>query len=82
MRLRINWNTRAVVKTAGLLSNTVILTANAYLLTSGIARQLKDRKHQRVSQGLELGAQVARAVAGLTSVIMEAAENGQRTEAL
>ena len=81
-KIRINVNTRALPKMAGLLSNTVILGANAYLITSSIAHQFRDRKHQRVSQTLEMGAQMASALAGITKIIVEAVERGQTDNSL
>ena len=77
VRLRVSVNTRALPRAAGLISNTVILGANAFLLTSSIAQQFRDRKRERVSQTLEMGAQIANAVAGLTKVIVETVERGQ-----
>ena len=76
-RLRVSVNTRAIPRAAGLISNSVILGANAYLLTSSIAQQFRDRKRERVSQTLEMGAQIANAVAGLTKVIVETVERGK-----
>ena len=81
-KIRINVNTRALPKMAGLLSNTVILGANAYLITSSIAHQFRDRKQQRVSQTLEMGAQMASALAGITKIIVEAVEHGQTDNSL
>jgi len=81
-RLRVSVNTRALPRVAGLISNTVILSANAYLLTSSIAQQFRDRKRERVSQTLEMGAQIANAVAGLTKVIVETIERGKTSSNL
>jgi len=81
-RLRVSVNTRAIPRAAGLISNTVILSANAYLLTSSIAQQFRDRKRERVSQTLEMGAQIANAVAGLTKVIVETIERGKTSSNL
>jgi len=81
-RLRVSVNTRALPRVAGLISNTVILSANAYLLTSSIAQQFRDRKRERVSQTLEMGAQIANAVAGLTKVIVETIERGKTSRTL
>jgi len=81
-RMRVNVNTRAIPRAAGLISNTVILSANAYLLSSSIAQQFRDRRRERVSQTMEMGAQIANAVAGLTKVIVETIERGQASRNL
>jgi len=69
-RLRLNVNSQAIYKVASLLSNSVILSANAFLLGSSIQNQLRDRRNSRVSEGLQLTAEIAGAVAGLTKVVI------------
>jgi len=69
-RLRLNVNSQALYKVASLVSNSVILSANAFLLGSGIHNQLRDRRNNRVSEGLQLTAEIAGAVAGLTKVVI------------
>ena len=81
-RLRININTRALTRTASLISNTVVLTANAFLIGSGISNRFKDRKRERVLETLEMGAQIANVVAGLTKVIVETLDRGQKHQVL
>lgn len=81
-RIRINVNSQALVKTAGLLSNTVILATNAFLLGSGIASHWRDRKRERTLQNLEVTAQVANALAGLTRVVVETLDRDQRRQIL
>ena len=81
-RLRMNVSTRSLSQVAGLVSNSVILAANAYLLGSSLALRFRERKRERTSQTLEMGAQIANAVAGLTKVVVETIENGQRRQVL
>lgn len=81
-RLRINLNTRAITRTASLISNTVVLTANAFLIGSGISNRFKDRKRERVLETLEMGAQIANVAAGLTKVIVETLDRGQKHQVL
>ena len=69
-RLRLNVNSQALYKVASLVSNSVILSANAFLLGSSIQNQLRDRRNNRVSEGLQLTAEIAGAVAGLTKVVI------------
>ena len=81
-RIRINVNSQALIKTAGLLSNTVILATNAFLLGSGIASHWRERKRERTLQNLEVTAQVANAIAGLTRVVVETIDRGQKHQVL
>lgn len=71
MRLRMRLNNSAIVKGAGLVSNTIILAANAYLLGSGIRNSVNIRRQERVSGSLHTTAEIASAVAGLTKVIAD-----------
>ena len=59
------------MKASGLISNTVMLAANTYLLTSGVRNNLILKQQQRVSNSLQMTAEIASAVAGLTKVITE-----------
>jgi len=74
-RLRLNVNSQALYKVASLVSNSVILSANAFLLGSSIQNQLRDRRNSRVTEGLQLTAEIAAAVAGLTKVVINTVGN-------
>jgi len=78
-RLRLNVNSQAIYKVASLLSNSVILSANAFLLGSSIQNQLRDRRNSRVSEGLQLTAEIAGAVAGLTKVVINTVGNNAQS---
>lgn len=69
--LRINVNPQALVKTTEILSNSVLLTANAYLLGTGIQSYIRDRKRDQISGNLQTAAEIASACAGLTKVVTE-----------
>jgi len=73
--LRINVNSNALYKVASLVTNSVILSANAFLLGSSIQNQLRDRRNSRVTEGLQLTAEIAGAVAGLTKVVINTVGN-------
>jgi len=77
--LRINVNSNALYKVASLVSNSVILSANAFLLGSSIQNQLRDRRNSRVSEGLQLTAEIAGAVAGLTKVVINTVGNNAQS---
>jgi len=78
-RLHLNVNSQAIYKVASLVSNTVILSANAFLLGSSIQNQLRDRRNSRVTEGLQLTAEIAGAVAGLTKVVINTVGNNAQS---
>ena len=73
--LRLNVNSQAIYKVASLVSNSVILSTNAFLLGSSIQNQLRDRKRDRTIESLQLTAEIAGAVAGLTKVVINTVGN-------
>ncbi len=72
--LRINVNSQAALKLASLVSNSVILAANVYLVGSGIHGQWRDRKREHIASNLQIAAEVANAAATLTKVITDTIE--------
>jgi len=76
----LNVNSQALYKVASLVSNSVILSANAFLLGSSIQNQLRDRRNSRVTEGLQLTAEIAGAAAGLTKVIIETIDRGNNAQ--
>jgi len=73
--LRLNVNSQALYKIASLVSNSVILSANAFLLGSSIQNQMRDRRSSRLVESLQLTAEIAGAVAGLTKVVINTVGN-------
>ena len=73
-KLRLNVNTMAIVKLANLISNSLILTSNVYLLGNDIRRQIKDKKTEALSNKLKLTAEAASAVASLAKVVVNTLE--------
>ncbi len=69
--LRVNLNGQAFSRLANIVSNTVLLASNAYLLASNIKGNITDRKRSRTIENLQLTAEVASAVAGLTKVVTD-----------
>jgi len=70
-KIRIRANRSSVLKAAGLVSNSVMLAANVYLLGTGIQNNIRIKKQQRITDNLQTTAELANAVAGLTKVITE-----------
>jgi len=69
VRIRINPN--SLVKIAGIISNSVMLTANVYLVGSGFRNHYRVRQQERISNNLQTTAEIAATVAGITKVITE-----------
>ena len=69
--LRINLNGQAFYRAASIVSNTVLLAANAYLIANNLRSNIADRNRSRVVENLQLTAEVASAVAGLTKVVTD-----------
>ncbi len=70
-KIRLNLNSQALVKTAEIFANGVLLASNGFLLGSGIRNSLRERKREQVTNNLLVAAEVASAIAGLTKVITE-----------
>lgn len=73
-RIKIRFDLQTLAKTAGLLSNSVTLATNAYLLGTGLKRNLDRKKAERISEHLHLAAEISSALAGLTQVIVNTLE--------
>lgn len=69
-RLRIKANPQALVKLAGLASNALSLSVNAYLLGTNISKQIREKRSETIANKLQLTADIASAVAGLAKVIV------------
>ncbi len=78
MKLRINLNSQAIVKLAGLVSNSIILSTNVFLLGTNFKRQISQKKIETIANKLQLTAEVAQAVATLSKVIVATLEGYER----
>ena len=78
MKLRLRLNSQAVVKLAGLISNSIILSTNAYLLGVNVRRQLRENKTEAITSKLQLAGEVAQAIAGLSKVMVNVLEGQQQ----
>jgi len=70
-KLRIRLTSDALVKVAGIITNSVILAANVYLMGAGMHSSYRARKQERVAQALQTTAEIAAAVASITKVIVD-----------
>jgi hypothetical protein len=78
MKLRININSQAIIKLAGLVSNSIILSTNVFLLSTNFKRQINQKKTDAIANKLQLTAEVAQALAGLSKVIVATLEGHER----
>ena len=77
-KLRINLNSQAIVKLAGLVSNSIILSTNVFLIGTNFRRQIKEKKTEAIANKLQLTAEVAQAIAGLSKVIVKTLETYEK----
>jgi len=69
--LRMRISSDSLAKAARLASNTLLLGTNAYLLGASARSQLQASKRDRLVQNLQLTAEIASTVAGLSQVVTE-----------
>jgi hypothetical protein len=67
----MNLNTRSISRLAGILSNSVLLAANTYLIASNLKSNLAEKKRSQVMENLQLTSEVASAIAGLSKVVTD-----------
>ena len=67
--VRIRTNPNSLLKIAVIVSNSVMLTANAYLIGSSFRNHYRVRQQERISNNLQTTAEIAAALAGITKVI-------------
>ncbi len=67
--VRIKLNPQVVIKLAGLCSNALVLSTNAFLLGSNVRRRITEKKTESVANKLQLTAEVASAISGVAKVV-------------
>ncbi len=68
-KLRLSLSSRSLAKAITLLSNSVVLATNSYLIGRSIVDHYRDRKRERVLESLEVISQTLGSLATLSSVI-------------
>ena len=68
-KLRLSLSSRSLAKAITLLSNSVVLATNSYLIGRSIVDRYRDRKRERVLESLEVISQTLGSLATLSSVI-------------
>ncbi|MCH8838697.1 MAG: hypothetical protein IIA60_13035 [Candidatus Marinimicrobia bacterium] len=69
MRLRLKISGQSLNRGAHLISNTVLLATNLYLVGSGLRQQSHARAQQTTISNLQTAAEIAGAIAGLTQIV-------------
>ena len=77
-KLRLSLNSRSLAKTITLLSNSVVLATNSYLIGRSIVDRYRDRKRERVLESLEVISQTLGSLATLSSVISNALDENAK----
>jgi hypothetical protein len=68
-KLWLKLNPQVVVKLAGLCSNALVLSTNAFLLGSSVRRRITEKKTENFANKLQLTAEVASAISGVAKVV-------------
>jgi len=68
-KLRINLSSGSLAKSMTLLSNSLILATNSYLLGRSVIDYFRDRKRERVLENLDVISQTLGSIGSLSRVI-------------
>ena len=68
-KLRINLNSGSLAKSMTLISNSLVLATNSYLLGRSVLDHFRDRKRERVLENLDVISQTLGSLGDLSKVI-------------
>ena len=68
-KLRINLNSGSLAKSMTLLSNSLVLATNSYLLGRSVIDYFRDRKRERILENLDVISQTLGSIGSLSRVI-------------
>ena len=68
-KLRINLRSGSLAKSMTLISNSLVLATNSYLLGRSVIDHFRDRKRERILENLEIISQTLGSIGSLSKVI-------------
>ena len=68
-KLRLNLSSSSLAKSMTLISNSLILATNTYLLGRSVVDHFRDRKRERVLENLDVISQTLGSIGSLSKVI-------------
>ena len=68
-KLRLNLNSGSLAKSMTLLSNSLVLATNSYMLSRSVIDHFRDRKRERVLENLDVISQTLGSLGALSKVI-------------
>ena len=68
-KLRFNLSSGSLVKSMTLISNSLVLATNSYLLGRSVIDYFRDRKRERVLENLDVISQTLGSIGSLSKVI-------------
>ena len=68
-KLRINLSSGSLAKSMTLISNSLVLATNSYLLGRSVVDHFRDRKRERVLENLDVISQTLGSIGSLSRVI-------------
>ena len=74
VKMRFKVNSQALSKAAMVLSNSVVLAANIYLVGSNVHQSITSRRQSRISDSLQTAVDVAQSFGSLTKLITDIVE--------
>ncbi|TFB11139.1 hypothetical protein E3V55_04360 [Candidatus Marinimicrobia bacterium MT.SAG.3] len=68
-KLRFNLSSSSLAKSMTLISNSLVLATNSYLLGRSVLDHFRDRKRERILENLEIISQTLGSIGSLSKVI-------------
>ena len=68
-KLRFNLSSSSLAKSMTLISNSLVLATNSYLLGRSVLDHFRDRKRERILENLEIISQTLGSIGSLSRVI-------------
>ena len=68
-KLRINLSSGSLAKSMTLISNSLVLATNSYLLGRSVVDHFRDRKRERILENLDVISQTLGSIGSLSRVI-------------
>ena len=68
-KLRFNLSSSSLAKSITLISNSLVLATNSYLLGRSVLDHFRDRKRERILENLEIISQTLGSIGSLSKVI-------------
>jgi len=79
-KLRFNLSSNSLAKSMTLLSNSLVLATNSYLLGRSVVDHYRDRKRERILENLEIISQTLGSIGSLSRVISNVLDENENDQ--